>query len=344
MAVEASGAVQTEEVQEELKLTEREVAIARGDDPDTVEEEVRGQTAEVSEEEEGESAEAGVTNEEAETETEEAEDKGWVTDELAELAGTFGLQRDDLSEFTDADDFGRFARFAAKRFHPSVTAPQTAVEKSEQEVSREGAEVAEGDGKKPEAAGKIDPQKFIDEGYDEQTVALAKALADSQTKLESIEQLISQANRRQAEVDAQRAQAANVSAASYFHDAVDKLNPERYGSSKDQDFKQAHDDNRRKLWEAAESIAMDLERRQVPASLETVLKRAELFVFGEGIRKEQQVELANKIKGQSAKRRPVGRNTRRPAGRQLPGESDDPVAAIANSPELVEFWKEHATS
>ena len=84
-------------------------------------------------------------------------------------------------------------------------------------------------------------------------------------------------------------------------------------------------------------------RGQPMPPMNVLLKRAEIVAFGDELLAEKKAKLAGVVKSQSAKRRPVGRTVARPGKKPVAEGSDDPVAAIANSPELTKFWAENST-
>jgi hypothetical protein len=125
-----------------------------------------------------------------------------------------------------------------------------------------------------------------------------------------------------------------------FDAAVDTLG--RYGKAGS--LKEAEFAKRSTLWDTAKIVEADFAKRGLPSpSLPVLLKRAEIIAFGDELLAEKKANLASSVKKQSAKRRPVGRNVARQARKPAADGADDPVAAIANSPELAAFWAENST-
>jgi hypothetical protein len=185
---------------------------------------------------------------------------------------------------------------------------------------------------KPEEIPTIDVQKYIDAGYDEETVALARVASAMQKQLGKIAPAFEQQQKAFAEEQHRRT-------AEEFHRIADELG--RYGEHAKMNA--ADDAKRKRLWEAAAVVANDLAAGgREPPPLKTILQRAEIVAFGDEIMAERKAELAKKVKSQSSRRRPVGRATTSPGvKRVLPGEADDPVAAIMATPDMQKFLKEN---
>jgi hypothetical protein len=138
----------------------------------------------------------------------------------------------------------------------------------------------------------------------------------------------------------QQQQAQHQQVMQVFDAAADTL--ERYGRTGS--LSEADVAKRSTLWDTARVVAEDLASRGQPMpSMNVLLKRAEIVAFGDELLSEKKAKLAGVVKNQSAKRRPVGRTVARPGKKPAAEGSDDPVAAIANSPELAKFWAENST-
>lgn len=298
------------EEQGSLELTEREVAIAHGDDPDTV-------GAEDAEEEgdEADGTDAEVKEDAASGDGKEAPGSDWIDDDAKALAESYGIDDEALGSFADAADFKRFAAIYEK--HLSAE-PEQAADKVDKKAAKApiDEESADEDG--------LDPKWFEENGYDEQTVNIVKAVVKMQGMAARIEQL----EQRIAEEGSRRDREA-------FDREVDALGG-RYGAS--DKLTKAQKVARNKLADAVEVVSQTLAKRGEKASRSVVLKRAELVAFGDEIlaeeREKQKEALSQSVKKQSAKRRSVGRNTKPPARGERPGEASS-AKAIANLPELV---------
>lgn len=311
-----------------LELTDREIALAQGLDPDDV---ADGATANAADDVagsgdgdlyagEGEATDGGDVGKDADA-------PSWITDDVKALAGTYGLGDEDLADLDSEADFLRVARVIERRRAAGAVGAESEAAKPAGTVPATVDPAAVNGDDLPT----IDPQTYIDAGYDEETVALARVAAAMQKKLNEIAPAIEQQQRAFAEEQHRRT-------AEEFHRVADELG--RYGTH----AKLTGDDDakRKRLWEAAAVVAKDLEASGSSVPLKTILQRAEIVAFGDEIMAERKAELAKKVKSQSSRRRPVGRATATPGTKRvLPGDSDDPVAAIMATPDMQKFLKEN---
>lgn len=322
----------------ELELTEREVALAQGRDPDEVVEAVDEKIeadvsggddggSDVSDAGEVEATEGDVSG------TDAGASPAWLTEDIKAVAGTYGLSDVDLADLDSEDDFLRLARVLERR-KPAAAGGE---KKSNEPAAAAEKPVAVAEQKvepsKADEAPAIDPQKYIDAGYDEETVALARAAASMQKQLQAIVPAVEMQRKSAEEAESRRIQGE-------FHQLADEFG--RYGKLEKLD--RESDAKRQKLWEAAGAVASSiLASGQKLPPMKTVLQRAEIVAFGDEIMAERRAELAKKVQSQSSRRRSVGRTTTRKTGKAvLPGEADDPVAAIMAAPEIQKFLAENA--
>lgn len=310
-----------------LELTEREKALAAGLDPDDVGEapdEDLADDTEVDEPEEDteDSEDSEVTEDTAESEDKDVPD--W-REGVKELAESYGMDDDALSAFDDEKDFRRFASIYEKTLSKEAKPKETKQEVVKDDEPPAKSAEAEGDD--------LDPAVFENEGYDENTLKIVKTVAQLQSTVKSLvarneelSQLLEQSN-GQREIDALTLQINEMGGR--FGD----------GEKLTADQKKA----RERLLGAVDIVKQSFEAKGVKASTQTILQRAELLEFGDELIAEAKAKekeaLSQSVKKQSAKRRAVGRNTKPPARRELPGAADDPVKAIANLPEIVEAWE-----
>ena len=335
MADERDEAVEGVAAEAALELTDREIAIAQGLDPDNVPVAKAEEVVEEAAVGEGDDGGSDVSDA-GEADAKDGEDGGkeaaaastWVTDDVKALAGTYGLLDVDLADLESEGDFLRLARVLERR-KPAAggeAKPAEPVAKPDAAPEVKPAESAKGD------VPKIDPQKYIDAGYDEETVALARAAAKMQ---EQIDRLVPSFERQQKAFEAEQHRRTTEE----FHQVLDDMG--RYGKSAK--LTEADDGKRKRLWEAAAVVAKDIQANgREPPPLKTLLQRAEIVAFGDEIMAERKAELAKRVKSQSSRRRPVGRATTNPGKRVLPGEADDPVAAIMASPDIQKFLAENS--
>ena len=307
---------------ENMTLTDREISIARGEDPETA-----GELEEdATEEADGMDA---VEEEDGASEAEGKDaDSSWVNDDVKKLAESYGIGEEGLSaNFQNESEFRRFAAMLSKY------GVEQQGEQPESEQASEPAHDEAHDEAHEEAHDSLDPKWFEENGYDEQTVKIVDTLVKS-------EALVQQLTDRIGKLEGMLEESGKQQETALLERAIDDIGG-RFGSSGSLSDEQRT--ARDKLLEAAEVVKQSLEKRgETTVTAATLLRRAELLAFGDEILAEEGARakeaLAEKVKKQSAKRRPVGRNTKPPVRRELPGEAEDPVKAIANSPEVLEFW------
>lgn len=270
--------------------------------------------------------------------------KPWYTDDHKALAQSYGLSDADLAKFTDEADFSKHATFYDRDL-ATIAAKKLLAQEGQQAAGSQSPPAADASksgqsGQKPPAPtdDDLDPQKYIDAGYDEETVKLVKFAKAQKDQLAQLQTLVTtiQAERQQA-VETERAAAKNRA----FHDFVDTLHADRYGKSKDdtgrpQGISEQQDTNRRKIFEAADILLMGIEERAKATGQEPVLppyailiKRAEAMVFAEELAREQQEKLRKTMADQSRRRRPVATQRTVPAAKT--GDSDvDEVTRLSN--------------
>jgi len=307
---------------EPLVLTEREIAIARGEDPDAAVE--GGKEAELTPEV-GQDAAGQPAPEGGKDAAPPAVNAEWVDDDVLGLARSYGLDENDVKQFDDAEAF----RKATLLFDKKLLA-EAGQKPADVVAAPKAVPVADTVTDDPAA---IDPQAYIDAGYDEQTVALVKAhkqLADEVVRLRAEAQAAQQ--RTAAEFERDRLLT--------YHDAVDQLDEKRYGRTLDNagtivPLTKEADDNRRKLHDTAQLLAT----KSPPGTpLSVILKRAEKIAFAEELAAEERRVYQEKVAKQSAKRRPAaGRSKPIAAPVSADGDVDEAVD-IANRPEIVKAW------
>lgn len=298
-----------------VELTDREVAIAQGRDPDAVEE--------PEDEAEEEADDTEVSGKDADASSSSTEDAEWIDDSVKDLAGSYGIDDDTLKSFHDAKDFQKFASILEKTLGAEPKVEKKA-EKEPEPVPKEEALAAED----------IDVEFFEKEGYDEHTLKLVKSVAQGQGVIKGLVDRISQLEQRLQEAD-------HKSEQSVLQRDIDELGG-RFGKS--DSLTSSQQKARDKLIDSIALVKESMEKRGEKATNSVVIRRAELLAFGEEILAEetakQKAALEQSVRKQSAKRRSVGRNTKPPARTERPGEARDPVKAIANDPALVAFWND----
>lgn len=333
---------------ESLELNDRELAIARGDDPNDVlskdvsitdaspdvEEETQEEVTEeqASEAEDSTEADQESSQEEAEGGTDAADT--WLDDSMRELGRSYGLSDEELGRFSNADEFRRAALLFDKRLTPEARqqTPPPKTEETQETPEEEPDELS------------LDPEKYREAGYDDETIAIVKYAADLRSRHDALAQQVEALNKHHQEQEATRVIAA-------FHDAVDELDEGRYGRSMDKNGRprtltKEHDEARHQLWDAAATMRDYLMRQaqqtggQMPSD-KVILQRAEHMAFGEAIAQSQTDRIKKDIQAQSRKRRPVA--NARPAPKRSQTQSSlgehDLAAEYANHPAIVEAWE-----
>lgn len=321
---------------EPLELTEREIAIAQGLDPDAVEDSDGEVTEDVTPDPAPQARQDAETGGDKEVAT-----GAWIDDDARELAKSYGLSDDELSAFASPEEFERAAALIDKKFADAA------------KQSDESPAGAKADSEKPAAKPafeKIDPQAYIDAGYGEEEVKLAKMLRATQDKLEQIE--TERTGERQAAQEAQQQHIyhANLSA---FHDLMDQES-DLFGKSVDEngDPVKLGDEEvarREKVWNASVQIVMGAaklaeQRGQQPEAITwpVLVKRAKALALGDELQSRERDRISNRVRTQASRRRPApGGLKAAKAAKHSGGEQADDMDAIANDPRVVSVWNKY---
>lgn len=295
-----------------LELTEREKAIARGEDPDAMPLEPEESPAEDAEPEDR----TDVT--EDEESGREAADSDWRT---PELAAQHGLEMEDLKQF---DSEGALATFAAilSRERQRLAGEKPAVKPAEAPV-----ESTAEDGEVPD----LDIEVFQQEGYSAETLDLVRyAKATKQQLDKALGEITKLRNSSEMEARKQRTEA--------FHAAADTLPEELFGrsvmSGKRVVLSGEPAVRRQRLMSTAAQLAsvMEANGEAVPSESELV-KRAAEIEFGEDLKRVEQRTTTSRLRQQSQRRRGVAGGAR---SRQAPVPTD--AESLADHPDIVKFW------
>lgn len=326
-----------------ITLTDREIAIASGQDPDEVEkpEEKAEEVVEAVDEKEtapGTDAENGEGTEALETSPEKADEApavagkieaAWITAEVEREAESYSLSKDDLLDLGDEDSYKRIKKVLDKQYHEAGQKALQAPPQKPAEKAEEAKPVA-----KAGKDGKYDIEKLKAEGYDENILSLFAHVNEQADTIKA-----------QNEANERFAYQAHVNE---FHAATDGIDNDLFGKSfqdgKPTKLAKSHDDNRRKLYEAAETIVAGIFTKAQAAGIEpkvppmpVLLLRARDLAFGDVIRERAAKQRVQKIAAQSTQRRPAGRPTRT---KPTTAVEKDPVKLIANNPDIVRFFQE----
>lgn len=317
----------------ELELTEREIAVAKGENPDAVAEPQVENTEVVTDDVQPEPVEQDA-GQEVEDQGTDAQARDWVDEDAKSVAKSYGLSEDDMKSFQSKEEFTRFSAFFDKQL--------TKQEPPKQEEVKPAAVKSDA-----EEDYNIDLDRLRNEGYDDETLRIAraakKAFEENKALLERLSPLESSFKQMQEHHERQIAQQR----AEAFHTEVDSLNQDLFGRARGEDGRfrpldQKFSDNRKKLYEAAETIVHGITRRaellgiepEIPAP-KVILQRAMNLQFAEDIVGAEKAKIHSQLKSQSARRRPVGTSK---AATPSTNPNADPVKSIANDPSIVAAW------
>lgn len=302
---------------EAVELTEREILIAQGEDPDDVR---------IDDAPQGEAEPDGPVEEQDAPSDPPGDDppepQAWHSADDLALAKKYGLDETDLALFEDRKDFRRWALDRVGKAEPQAD-------------SDDDEPAAETDDDQPVTKdGKVNVEYYKANDYDDATVAAMVALRKQQDDMERLLQSQQQ----------QYSQAEEAQFAAAFHDAADSLGKDFYGDSTKGQLSPEAAQRREALYDAAEMRAQYIAQRQQregkPISippLADLLKEAEAIAFPE--RKSAAKPNLAAARQQAARIRPAGGSPGASPGRKVTTPDSDDPEVIANDPELVAIWE-----
>jgi hypothetical protein len=308
------------EAEAPIELTAREIAIAKGEDPDAI------NVEETNEVEDGQS--------ESQEEVETSDDASVFSDSDRELANKYGITEDELAEFGTSAALQRAVSVIERASKKDGITNESASDAADGGVvAKDAAESVAKNDEDKWAIEKIDPNKFSEDEYDEETLSLVKSLRKTQDALEQAVGYI----KSQQQAAEQEAAAKNVKV---FHDTLDTM-PDEFGVSikdgKPVKLTEAQEAARIKVRDAAETIYAGLIARNVAIpSVEEVIKQAITMVNGVA---RKSADRRQALVEQSAMRRSTG--TTAAASRRKPSPpADGTTGSIASHPDVDRFWRE----
>jgi hypothetical protein len=320
---------------EPLVLTEREIAIARGEDPNAIETKAE-QSADAGDKEVADTGTEAHSNTEPESVEQDAP-VSWITPEVEAHAASYGLQKDRLAKFGTEEAY----RLAASLLDENLIA---AGKQGSEPAGEAQKELTPAQVKKLE---KLDVEKYKTEGYDESTQAVVAKYNELVDELAPLREQVETQKQYFARLEQEQQAAIHAQHINEFHTASDTLDADLFGKvfqdgklaaiSKDQET------NRRKLYETAETIVAGLYARaqaqgktpEIPP-MPVLLSRARDYAFAEQVRVRAEKQRAADLAEQGKRRRPAAGKPLRAA----PAKADsDPVKAIANDPRVAQVWK-----
>jgi ribosomal protein L17 len=317
----------------EFELSEREMAIARGEDPDMIE------ASEAAPEEPAAEENTDPEPEPEKPETDQSPD--WAGDDAREISEAYGL---DISDFDSEASFNAAANAFSKKF--AEVGDEELTKETPEETSEESSSSEEDS---PEdLTGKFNErvETLREAGYEDDVLDLLRDQHEAvMTEKQHSEELRSQMEHlveRQQQDDLDR-QAAD------FHSLADTLDESLFGQTfedgKFTNISKEHDANREKLWNAMDVIANGMVQQAVREGKEPHLPSdkalAELALnmeFGTDLRGRAAKDVSRKVQQQSNRRRPVGSaKASAPSATQQTKERS--VEDIASDPRFEEFFK-----
>ena len=323
MAEEGQEVSNEPEEAEVIELTEREQIIAGGGDPDDSQYEESSEEEAVSEDHDDDSS-GGDTAEPA--------DSPWITDNIRQVAASYGMGEEHLQNLGSELAFQQAAKMIDGTFANVANDPNFGqpVEQQHAESASESADPMVDDFNK-----KIDALR--DSGYEDDVLDILKTEHEANVHLRG----------EITDIQVRHNDEAIANHAIDFHDLVDELNPELFGVSyADGEYRELtpeQDNNRRQLWTGMDTIAAGIyqtaARDGVPPVVpedKVLAERAKMMLFSSEVQGQERKKISRQLQQQSKKRRPVGAASRsEPAA--IPS-SDQQAIDIANHPALVEFW------
>lgn len=316
-----------------VALTAREIAIAKGEDPDNPPE--VDDSADIDEADD----ETNDVVEEAQSESEQVEDEQdsepAVVFSLGDkrLAAQYGLTENDLEKFGSSEAL-HHALDLFDKAGTSLKSPEKESTESPAEVSAEDAAADEDGGAlsdSPLGFKKLDISKYenADDPYDKDTVELVKHVRKAEDMIEQLASALTQ-------------NTSNNNSAT-FHDILDKY-PDVYGNTikdgKPVRIDSKHEAARQAVKDQAETIYAGLvaKKGNIPP-VDKIIEQAMMSVHGNDlVTKGKVTSRAEKLKKQSSMKRSVGSA----ATTKKRNEADiDPTDAksIARHPDVEAFFR-----
>ena len=304
-----------------VELTEREKIIASGGDPD--EPQYESESPEV---DEAETASEPVSS---------SSEDSWITDEIRNVAASYGMGDEHLGNLGSELAFRQAAQVIDGTFANAAQNPGFAEQPNDEPAADPAADPTDS----PDPLSDDFDQKIAtlrEAGYEDDVLDILKSEHSSSEYLKN----------ELAQIQVRHEEEAMANHAIDFHDLVDKMDPELFGISfKDGDFQdltQDQDDNRRKLWTGMDTIAAGIYQTaardgvqpQVPED-NVLAERAKMMLFSGQVQSQERKKISRQVQQQSKRRRPVGSASR---NEPVAANPDQQSAEIANHPKLVEFW------
>ncbi len=309
-------------------LSEREVIIASGGDPDAVPE---AKEVETKEEEK-----AGDDKEVAKGKDAQPASTTWIDDSIKAKAKDFDLDDEDLADFGTVEEFNRAVKILDKQ---KTKAPAKAAEKKADPVVEDEDE-------------DIDPGKY--DGFDDEVIKLAKVAKKSRDQVKAQTAKLAELTEGVQALISRQQQADQDRVLVDFHDVLETQDEGLFGRAMNKkgevvELDAAKEENRRKVFEqfvklhneAITEAAKAGKEPKLPPMRKLIEKATEQALTKELLAKERK-RLQDELAAQSKKRRPVAgsvpRNVSVPAKREAT-DTASMVSEIANDPVIAKFWE-----
>lgn len=346
--VAVANDAQETESEEPIVLTDREIAIAEGNDPDNPQSEAQAQgnedaeRSEQAEEDDEQAAPELVAETKGDKQDEEAEsdsdgDEPWFNQSDLRLAKTYNLNDEDLTELGSASAFHRAIDVIDRQGEKTGDA-SSGGEAGGETDTEDAAEVKE----TPDLLSQLPKLEAIDiskySDYDPEDQELVNHIAATQAAVAKQNEMITELVNAVGGYQNQQVESSQREAAQKFESTLDS-HPAIYGKSGDkltEDNKAARD----QVQEQAETIYQGLVARKATVPpLEQIFEQAMRSVHGDKLPKgkAKPEERRAALEKQSKKRRSPGKKAA--ATRKTAVDSEDPNI-IASDPELTEMFNE----
>lgn len=283
------------------------------------------------------------------------DDNSWLTDELKSYGKSSGLSEEKMATFKDGEELLRHVMLQDQgKLEPEKAAVDPATDPAKGDTASEKTP----DGKQPEAGetpkvdgdGLIDVKYYEDNGYDEPTVNLVKALRTEQETNRGFREQVAGL------VESQRKQEFNEALLD-FDTTLNELYPEFLGTRKGGEvLEQTIAEKRGKVWDQlgaiegailkeAEQKNIKLQDIQWPPK-EVLYRRAVMAAHGEEVLKMEKERIYGKLKDQTRRgRQAPSRSAPRsgvPAVKQTEETLEESARRIANDPQIAKFYEEQS--
>jgi hypothetical protein len=357
-----------------IELTEREIAIAQGQDPDAEIVDTGSQSEgsdtgdtqadsnpdssiEDTGSQDGQDGSSASGSKDAASEPvvpdsgatgqkPPADDRSWLDETTKTLSKVYGMTDEDLAEFKSREDFDRTTRIIERRLLSSVQ--QNNGQEPAGKVTPPPTQPTTPETPPADPLAEFDPANW--EGYDDKTKKMVQSHREALERLARVEQSSQEIVRLAQEADRKRY-------LDFFHDTTDGLEEGLFGRTlkegKPAELNPEHNANRAKLWEAVHTLTAGIEARARETGAQPsmppfkiLLDRAAKLAFGDQLQKIERDRQTSKIREQSklvrkvATHRTSSGSGRSPNGRftQAAAGPQETVSALVENPQLKAMW------